>query len=670
MSHTNDAKKDGAQDNKKQRKGVRDNNARKDDAPKLGHFLKYRHWRDALCLLRYQLKRKEKNRHFRTLEMSYYEKLKESLKALEDEKYFKARVANNLFYGLTNEFAVIPYTIPKSNLGLRRYKFMTCPMRVLYYAIGIYLLRLAREYLKGYECHKRLSSYYGADLKVCKGKLKLDPDSVYFATHYKKFCEEVKKESERNTERKVVIRLDIENYFDEISIPTLLDCLKKRFKPSIKREMSYDEATRSQLISFFDFVAGGTSGIPQSDNNVVSSFIGHLFLVFGDLYLDDELLKHKNSFESHKIIRYMDDIYISITFKKQAIDLRSSFNSLAPGIADCLHQKLGLRLNPKTTIFRLKEKADREALLANLKMVSLEDDDGENDVPAEKKIEEIFKQLRKLKLSPSAPHFQERSGPRFNQDKFKDVLKGVYDEKVVDILDDPEGLSYRSRLRRIFLGLGGFDFDLVNAAPKTIIILMLKCDEVAEAFEEFLLSKPNLASRDTFLALVYLCQVKFSRPKLLCLLKQDRQMRKIMKIFETPGLSSELPGYHRLTAEQTFRIARPHIIDQIRLRRLAEQQGEYSVALNHLLNEIHAICRLLDCKKTALYTAREVGKFLRRENLPHETQDQIRNLFDRRNKSTVSHADPIAWPVSKEEYKGYRENVRQCLKHLRHLLEN
>ena len=668
MSQTNDAKND----DKRKKDVAQDDNARKDDAPQLGHFLKHRHWRDALCLLRYQLKRKEKNRHFRTLEMSYYEKLKESLKALEDEKYFKARVANNLFYGLTNEFAVIPYTIPKSNLGLRRYKFMTCPMRVLYYAIGIYLLRLAREYLKGYECHKRLSSYYGADLKVCKGKLKLDPDSVYFATHYKTFCEEVKKESERNTERKVVIRLDIENYFDEISISTLLDCLKKRLKPSIKREMHYDEATRAQLVSFFDFVAGGTSGIPQSDNNVVSSFIGHLFLVFGDLYLDDELLKHKNLFESHKIIRYMDDIYISITFKKQAINLRSNFNLLGPGIADCLHQKLGLRLNPKTTIFQLKEKTDREALIANLKMVSLEDDDGENDVPAEKKIEEIFKQLRKLKLSPSAPHFQERSGPRFNQDKFKDVLKGVYDEKVVGILDDPEGLSYRSRLRRIFLGSGGFDFDLVNAAPKTIIILMLTCNEVKEAFEEFLRSKSNLTSREIFLALIYLCQEDFSRPELRCLLKQDRQMKNIMKLIEAPELSSELPGYYQLTAEQTFRIAKPHIIDQIRLRRLAEQQAEHSVALNHLLNEIHAICHLLENKNIDLhqYRAPNVAKFLRSKDVPHESQDSIQNLFNRRNKSTISHADPIAWAVDETEYREYKSHVEKCLKHLLCLCNN
>ena len=45
---------------------------------------------------------------------------------LESEEYFKTRIANNLFYGL-KEFTVVPYTLPKANLGLRRYKFMTLP---------------------------------------------------------------------------------------------------------------------------------------------------------------------------------------------------------------------------------------------------------------------------------------------------------------------------------------------------------------------------------------------------------------------------------------------------------------------------------------------------------------------------------------------------------------
>ena len=57
---------------------------------------------------------------------------KKTFKNLEDKEYFTTRIANNRFYGLSKEFAVVSYTVPKSSLGLRRYKFMTCPMRVLY----------------------------------------------------------------------------------------------------------------------------------------------------------------------------------------------------------------------------------------------------------------------------------------------------------------------------------------------------------------------------------------------------------------------------------------------------------------------------------------------------------------------------------------------------------
>ena len=91
------------------------------DTPQLGYFLDYhRHWLQALDLLKYQLERKKKNRHFNTLEMFYYEKLKQSFGELEGEEYFKTRIANNLFYGL-KEFN----TLPKAKVY--RYKFMTLP---------------------------------------------------------------------------------------------------------------------------------------------------------------------------------------------------------------------------------------------------------------------------------------------------------------------------------------------------------------------------------------------------------------------------------------------------------------------------------------------------------------------------------------------------------------
>lgn len=641
------------------------------NVPQLGYFLDYKcHWLQALDLLKYQLetkkgnKSKKGNRHFNTLEMFYYEKLEEFFEKLESEEYFKTRIVNNLFYGL-KEFAVVPYTRPKSNLGLRRYKFMTCPMRVLYYAVGLYLFQLSQEYLREYyKSHEHIHANYGGNLYLEDGKLNLKPDNIFYQKHYKKFRKKLRQEIRSNTERKVVIYLDIENYFDELSIPKLLDLLEKRVKPSTQREMRYDATTQTQLVSFFNFVVGGTSGIPQSDNNVISNFIGHLFLAFGDSFLDDELHKKNDSIESYAIIRYVDDIYISITFKEQDNDLREQFlNSLAPRISDCLYENLRLRLNPKTRLFDLEKEKDKQELEKKLKKVSqgIEIADEENKEQSADKITNIFKQLRKLKNSSIAPHFQG------HRELEEEVLKEVYDQKVQEMLKKSD---YKSHLKGIFMNSGGFDFELVNAYPLPIIILILACEDVPEKFEKFLLSKEDLTSRDIYLILSYLCQREFDQAELLELLKRSPQMKEVMEIFED-SLPPKLIGYYGLRAERVSKIAEPNVTEQIRLRVLCELKEEYSVALNHLLNEIQAICYVLDkgAKGRKKYEANQVATFLRNQNVSHKTQTQIRNLFDRRNKSLVSHADPTAWTVTKDEYINYRSHVGDCLRHLKQTIE-
>ena len=414
-----------------------------------------------------------------------------------------------------------------------------------------------------------------------------------------------------------------------------------------------------QLISFFNFVVGGASGIPQSDNNVLSDFIGHLFLVFGDLFLDDELCKHHDSVESYTIIRYVDDIYISITFREQDDDLRDQFlNSLTPRISDCLYENLGLRLNPKTRLFDIEKEDDKKDLERNLKKVSqgIEIADEANKEPPPDKLENIFGQLDNLKGSSIDPHFQR------HRDLEEEILKEVYDENVQKMLKKPNN---KARLKQIFMGSGGFDFELVNAYPLPIIILILECDDIRKKFEEFLRSKKDLTSRDIYLILSYLCQIKFNQTELLGFLKQSPQMKEIMKIFED-SLPPKLIGYYGLRAEEVSKIVEPNVTEQIRLRVLWEQKEEYSVALNHLLNEIHAICGILDeeAKSEKRYEANQVATFLRKQRVPHGTHAQIQNLFDRRNKSLVSHADPIAWAVTKDEYIGYRYHVGNCLKHL------
>lgn len=662
MSQTNDAKKD---DQKKD--AAQDDNARKDIAPRLGYFLEHSHWLEGLKLLKYQLERKKENRHFRTLEMCYYEKLEQSLEKLEDKEYFNTRIANNLFYGLRKEFAVFPYMIPKSNLGLRRYNFMTCPMRVLYYAIGIYLLELSKEYLDdNYRAHQHIWSSYGGNLYFKNNKppvnkdLSLKRDSVYYKSHYSRFQKKLRQELKNNTERRIVIYLDILNYFEELRIPKLLNLLEVRIKESTKIKKHYDKETQAQLASFFDFVTSGTSGIPQSDNNIISGFIGHLFLAFGDLFIDDALWKNQGSVASHKIIRYMDDMYISITFKKQAGRLRDEFlTMLAPRISDCLYENLGLRLNPKTRLFDLSKKRDRLELEDNLKKVSQRRDTANEDSnePPRKKIRYISKELEKLKSSSIDPYF------RGNRELDEEVLKSVYDKDVQQMLENP---TVKSQLRKIFLESQDFDFELVNAYPTPITILILACDDVPEKFEDFLLSKTDFTSRDIWLVLSYLCQKEFPVNKLLDRLTRNPQLKTIMKVFSEETLILELPGYFDLTEEQILRVSQPNVVEQIRLRTLAEQKGEYSVALSHLLNEIQTICHLFDNEAPALeeYYEPNVRRFLKRKNVPHDTTAQIQRLFDRRNKSPVPHADPIAWAVIKDEYEIYRSYVGKCLKHL------
>ena len=642
----------------------------REDAPQFGHFLTHGHWLQGLSLLKFQLEIKKENRHFRTLEICYYKKLEQSFEKLEDEKYFNTRIANNLFYGLRKEFAVFPYPIPKSNLGLRRYNFMTCPMRVLYYAIGVYLLELSTEYLDdNYKVHKHIWSAYGGNLyfkdsqNPANRDLSLKSDNVYYKSHYMRFQKELRREINDNTERRVVIYLDILNYFEELSIPKLLNLLEVRVKESTKIKKNFDKETQAQLVSFFDFVSSGTSGIPQSDNNIVSGFIGHLFLAFGDLFIDDELWKgngHDGHVASHRIIRYMDDTYISITFKEQTDGLKDEFlSTLAPRISDCLYENLGRRLNPKTRLFDLRKKGDRVDLENNLKKVSQRRDteSDESNVPPKKRIKYIFTELKNLKNSSIDPYF------RGNRELNEEVLKAVYDKDVQQMLEKP---SVKSQLKDIFLKSEDFDFELVNAYPTPIIILILACNDVPEKFEEFLRSKTDFTSRDIWLVLSYLSQKEFPESELLDLLKSTPQLETIMKVFSEDRLVPELPGYFDLTVKQILRISKPNVVEQIRLRILAEQKGEYSVALSHLLNEIQTICHYLDDKAPALeeYFEPNVRRFLKHKNVPHDTKAQIQRLFDRRNKTPVPHADPIAWAVTRDEYEGYRCHVGKCLKHL------
>lgn len=641
----------------------------KSSTTQLGYFINSDLWQDALDLLNFQIKQKRNNRHFNTLSMFYYEKLDTNCLNHLTEEYFKTKISSSLFYGLKEEFSVLSYVIPKTGLGLRDYKFFTYPMRALYYSIGLYFLKLSQEFL--FETYKKINSieaFYGGNLVYKSNELQINPKNMYYRSFHESFKSKIKEETKLENPNKVVLKLDIENYFNELSIHILLNLLGRFVKPSVQANLAYDVFTREQIVCLFQFISGGKSGIPQSDNNIISSFIGYLYLVFGDLFIDDMLNSYKHVIDSHKIIRYTDDIYISITFK-DAINQKDQgllVHSIASQIAEVLYSKLGLKLNLKTRLFRLSQQDEKEELLKKIKKSSLgdeyfsaiqeEEEEEESEPPAktpQNKLDEIFEELGKIKNSRVEDYFVRDNSVQ------EEILQEVFDKSVEQILNKPEN---KEKIEEIF---NGFDFNLVKAQPLEILIILLKDANAVNKFKEFYLSKKIITIGDADLIVKFLCQTDFADQGFLEKLRQNFHMRSIVDIFLDGKLNCYQPGYYNLTCMQMRKLSdMPDVLEQTRLRVLSEKGASYSVALNHLVNEIHAVCIKQEQANKKTYDVNDVVKFLQLKGIHHEVCIKVRNLFDRRNSNRVSHPgsdESLAWEVTEEEYLDYYEHVGRCL---------
>lgn len=637
----------------------------------LGSFMDFELWEDAIKLLRTQVQQmhignrsKKGNRHFNTFSMFYYRKIASNVEYLEEPSYFGEKIANNLFYGLEHEFQAINYLMPKSGLGVRGYKFFTYPLRVLYYAFGIYLLHLSDEFLRNYvSSNPRILSFYGGNLQIENNRLHVTSDNIYYLRYYQKYRRKVRQEANSQEDLKVIIRLDVQNYFDEISIPILLRFIQDHIKQGVQRQFRFNSATIEQIECFFRYLSNDTYGIPQADNDIISSFIAHLYLVFGDLYIEDEIRKYADFFDEYKIIRYVDDIFISLTFKQNlSLDERETcISTLGSQIADLLYHRFHLRLNTKTRFFWMDK--DKEEFLKTIKRVSpqYEVSPDEDSEPIQNKVNRLMGQIIELRSKRLRVEFEYEKSPE------EEIFKDIFDRRVNQLLDKPEN---KRRIRQIF---EDFKFDLVKVSPRELIIILLKVPEIRENFKQFLMDRENITTKEVILLIHFLCQTSFEDDagKLLEKLKLNEPMQIITQLFEHPNSYQDYPGYYELDRTQILHLYNdPYIIEQIQLRVINERLKVFSVALNHLLNEIHRICYINDINYTnsaSNYDANDVINFLESARIPNIYRTKIRNLFERRNRNLVSHPSSEnyeSWAVTEDEYQDYHRSVGECLKRL------
>ena len=627
----------------------------------LGHFLTFDLWKEAIRLLDFQVASKQKNRHFASFSNFYYERLGRSVDHLKVEEYFDQIIGNNLFYGLQREFEILPYVLPKAGLGLRNYKFLTYPLRTLYYTIGLYLLKVSQDYLLDYYYKQsRIKSYYGGHLKFVGETLTVNSRTIYYMDFYKKFKSDARRQLQGNdVEDRVIVHIDIQNYFDSILISRLLEKIHEHSKETIQKVLKYDPITNEQITSFFKYLMGNENGIPQADNDLISSFIGFLYLTFADLLIEDEITSLPDV-ANHEIIRYMDDIVLSITFQPHVPQRirESTIESIASKIADQLFYELGLKLNNKTRMYWLANPVDREEFQKTLKKVSPQyylADDG--DEQPQNKLNNILDELQNLKNSSATVNFQ--------HDLQDEILKDVLDPRVRQLIQKPQNLK---RINKIFVD---FNYSLVRVAPLPIMIILLHDKAAKDAFIVHLTLKKPLNTSDMNLMLTYLCQTDFIDNQLLKTLEQFEPMKDIVRKFHEASLSYDYPGYFELSRNHVLVLKDAgYVIDQIRLRVISEKENLFSVALNHLLNEIHAVCFQCDSNRKdhiKLYNAESVENFLRSQGITHNNRTAIRKLFDRRNANQVSHPgaeQSVTWGVTKDEYYKYKEMVGKTLEQL------
>lgn len=623
----------------------------------LGSFLSLELFEEASGLLNAQLSSKYKA--LKTLNL--YSIKKSDISNFEIKNYFFKKVANNLLYGLTDEFYVESYQIPKGIFGIRNFKFFSYPMLLTYYAIGLYILKLSEPVISHLNANQDIFSYYGSNLHFNNGGLVKNNDTLFYLNDYKKFKAKVRYYTNPKNGPKLVIKLDMQNFFEEIDIKILLDNLDSIARPEDKQLLNFNQATKQNILFFFNYIMREQKGVPQSEQNILSNFISHLYMSSFDFRVESYFHSKNLPF---KYIRYVDDIYIVLD-KFQGYETKlSQFIQDLEGI---LYSELRVRFNAsKVEVYSLNSDIEYRLFLTQLKNVSIPElmlSNLEDDLerPLRSKANDLIGVLQEIKALPDTwTEFGSQITTLFKYDEGqKEKIKYAFEPDVLNLLKSHE---YQIQLNYIFKD---FNFSLITINTKAFLLIICSSAVSEKLLIDYLENKKIYNLQDTYiLENLFLMNDGVAQNQNL----KDRiiafnskvYFKVLEKVFYRPVdiIDSKMRLYNREFNSFNFT---SKVIEQMKYRVCAEYLTNYSIALNFLLNEFQQICLELDhIAGTKDYTAIDVTNFLYKKTIDTSEIIQIENLFNRRNNNIVSHPGLYGispWEVSESEYNFYKASV-------------
>jgi len=628
----------------------------------IGNFIKIQHIEKAFELINLQLD--DDKFSFKTLEFEIYRN-EDLATGFNCEQFYNNFIEKDALYNNGDVFYNIEYLIPKGIYGTRKFDFLSFHMLVIYYALGFYIYDLIKESYETIEIKKlkrdNISTYYGGKIDFNLPKKSI----LYYQNDYIDFNNKVNNQIEKILEKNkkvVIIKLDIQDYFKSIDLEILINIIKEYAVPSNSKRQHFDSSTIEEIKNLLLFINKSLKGVPLFSQNILSNFLSYLYLFELDNFIQNLPISRQEDFI---YCRYVDDFYL-VYKKNKGIKnniIGDEIFDITTSISEFLHENLNLKINElKTQTLIINDKDDFETFIKKEKVISIPESLKKDKKPLEKltEIKEIVENLKKnYKISGKISISTEDSNK----------LKEIFSKALMQYLATPNA---KVLVDKMFLDWN----PLLTLSSSQALIYLLKNSNQNNLLKDFLTeNKEFKLSNPQYLFLLE--KYLLSNPtdtifngEILNTKDSNNYLSLIKKMLDKKTL---LHRNQNISIEQTFLVSKDTLMQQLKMLVLAEIEGKYNVAFNHLLNIYHYYCFTNDNTSSELkkYNQNNVTDFLDSLGLSIKMLNFSMQFFDRRNKNNISHPGEElmeSWAVNKEEYYTYKNKLNKLLKKIKAFL--
>jgi len=628
----------------------------------LSHFLRLKHIQKGFDLLKLQIDQKN-DFNFRCIDLEIYRNEK-YVDAFDVEEYYNKFIKKDLLYNYLDLFYNQEYTIPKGTYGVRNFHFTSFHLQILYYSIGFYIQELLyhtfQEFKNLKKFNQNFNTYYGGNIDFnnpSKSEIRYQKDYKAFTLGINKFIDE--NAGNLSKQKIVAIKLDIQDFYSSINHDILLKIIEKYTIPSEIINHNYDTYTHDTIKKVLCFILNKETGLPLSNQNIISNFISYVFLLELDNFI--KVLNFKNKLDLI-YFRYVDDFFIlyrkDISISNE--DIGDQIQEIGHNISDHLMSNLQLKINPlKSKHWIIESKAQTAEFLKIKKFISFNNPEFKKDKKKPKeKLDEILNLVNELKNE-----YKEK-GPIKKEVEKDDLLKECFITAVKTYIKSKEA---KEKLEQAFQDWNPL---LTLYSLKSLFYLAIHSDNGKYLLKSYLIK--NFESKIPQSQFLYLLE------KYLVHDNQDHDLLSLIQNKDDES-SSYYTLIKRMISPKPDSFAKTMwfsddslltydtLMQQVIKIVFAEKRNDFTLALNHLLNCFQHYCYINDSNPNKghhkNYTRQDVMDSLQSRILYEDIQFVLA-FYDRRNKNTISHIgedNMENWIIKSIEYENYKVKMQNLL---------